>query len=209
MSPEKKRKIAKILSLVVIVAGIIVMAGWVFNISVLKSIFPAWTTMKFSTAISFVLCGITLYFVVKAAEGELDWPQIVLPAASLIIILIIAVLLLSSLMNIRTGVEDLFVREGPGAVKTIITGRPAIPTMISFILIALAGTLTMMGNKNLRLQLKVIGLIVAVIGTLAVIGYIINAPFLYYFVEGISSAMACHTAILFIILGIGLICLSD
>lgn len=209
MSPENKRKIAKLLSLAVVIAGIMVMAGWVFNISLLKSVFPAWTTMKVSTAISFILSGVTLYFIIKAVEGDIDWAQIVLPAVSLIIILIMTVLLLSNLMNVRTGVEDLFVKEGPGAIKTIITGRPAIPTMINFMLIALAGILTMLGNKNLRIQLKIIGLIVASIGVLAVIGYLLNVAFLYYFVEGISSAMACHTAILFVMLGIGLICLSD
>jgi len=60
-----------------------------------------------------------------------------------------------------------------------------------------------------RLKLKIIGLIIAAIGTLALVGYIIDAPILYYYVEGINSAIACHTAGLFMLMGIGLICLSD
>jgi nitric oxide reductase large subunit len=52
-----------------------------------------------------------------------------------------------------------------------------------------------------------IGLIVGVIGALAVVGYIINAPLFYYFIAGVNSAMAFHTAILFVLLGMGLLCL--
>jgi nitric oxide reductase large subunit len=50
---------------------------------------------------------------------------------------------------------------------------------------------------------------VAAIGALAVVGYIINAPILYYFVKGVNSAMARHTAILLVLMGTGLQCLSD
>jgi hypothetical protein len=42
---------------------------------------------------------------------------------------------------------------------------------------------------------------------LAVAGYIINAPVLYYYVEGLNSALAFHTAGLFVLLGTGLLCL--
>jgi hypothetical protein len=63
MSPQ--RKIAKALSLVVIIAGIMVIIGWIFDIAILKSIFPHWVSMKFDTAIAFILSGITLYSIVR------------------------------------------------------------------------------------------------------------------------------------------------
>jgi hypothetical protein len=59
------------------------------------------------------------------------------------------------------------------------------------------------------MQVKIIGFIVGIIGAVALIGYSVNLPQLYYFVEGVNAAMACHTAILFVLLGIGFICLSD
>jgi len=54
MTTEKKRKTGKILSLIVMVAGVLVLIGWIFDISVLKSISPAWVTMKLTTAIAFL-----------------------------------------------------------------------------------------------------------------------------------------------------------
>ena len=73
MMPEKKRNIAKGLSLLVIIAGIAVILGWIFDIAVLKSISPAWTSMKFVTAFTFILSGITLYFIVRALEGRVRY----------------------------------------------------------------------------------------------------------------------------------------
>ena len=60
------------LSLVVIIASIMVIIGWIFDISILKSISPTWVSMKFDTAITFLLSGITLYFIIRAIEGEFD-----------------------------------------------------------------------------------------------------------------------------------------
>jgi hypothetical protein len=207
MTPDKKRKTAKVLSLIVIIAAIMVIIGWIFDISALKSISPAWVTMKLTTAIAFLLSGITLYFIVRAIEGEFDKAQVALSTTSLIIILLIGTLLLSAFLKIHTGVDGLFIKEPAGAVKTVTPGQPSVPTMLNFILMAVAGIFTILHPNKLQSKLRIIGLTVGTIGAAAVVGYIINAPLLYYFIEGINSAMACHTAILFVLLGMGLLCL--
>jgi hypothetical protein len=206
MGPEKKRRIAKVLSLVVIIAGVLVIFGWIFDIGVIKSISPAWVSMKFNTAIGFVLSGITLYFIVRATEGEFDNAQVVLSITSLIIFLLMGTLFFSALLGIRTGAEDLFIKEKMVAEKTTIPGRPSILTMINFIMIAVASVFTMFNAAKLQLQLRITGLIVGAIGALAIVGYIIGVPVLYYFIEGTNSGMACHTAVLFVLLGTGLLC---
>jgi len=207
MIQEKKRKTAKALSLIVIIAGIMVITGWIFDIGALKSISPSWVTMKLTTAIAFLLSGITLYFIVKAIEGEFDKAQVALSITSLIIILLMGTLFFSALLKIHTGVDDLFIKESATAVKSVAPGRPSLPTMLNFILIASAGILTLLNPGNLQPKLRLIGLTVGITGAVAVAGYIMNAPLLYYFIEGINTAMACHTAILFALLGMGLLCL--
>src|SRR4030043_106065 len=91
MTLEKKRKTDKMLAAVVGIAGVVVMLGWIFDIGVLKSISPHWVSMKFDTAIAFVLSGITLYFIVRAVEGEFDKAQVVLSITSLVIILLMGI----------------------------------------------------------------------------------------------------------------------
>jgi hypothetical protein len=196
-------KTARILSIIVIIGGAIVMAGWILDIEVLKSILPVWVTMKFSTALSFFLSGITLYFVTSFFEKRADLVQIALSLTTLMILLLMATLLVSTFLDVRTGVEDLFVRETEDAVKTTTPGRPSVGTMINFILVAIAGILTLFDMKKLGQKIYVIGSIILVIGSLAVLGYVLSMPFLYYTVEGFSTAMALHTAILFIITGAG------
>jgi hypothetical protein len=206
MTPEKKTKAAKVLSLIVIAAGFIVIIGWIFDISILKSISPAWVSMKFHTAVAFTLSGITLYFIARAIEGEFDIAQIVLSMTSLMLILFMGTLLFSAVLGVRTGAEELFIKDNTAA-KTVVPGRPSLPTMFNFLLIAAAGILTMLNSHNLRLKLKIIGLIIGLIGAIAVVGYIINSPHLYYYFAGINSAIALNTAVLFIIIGIGFLCL--
>ena len=199
----EKTKIAKILSFIVIIGGTIVMAGWILDIGVLKSILPVWVTMKFSTALSFFLSGVTLYFVTGAFEKRTDLAQIALSLTALMILLLMATLLVSTFLDVRTGVEDLFVRETKDAVKTTTPGRPSVGTMINFILVAIAGILTQFDINKLGQKIYVIGSIILVISSIAIVGYILAIPFLYYTVEGISTAMALHTSILFIITGAG------
>ena len=202
-----EKKDGQILSLVVIIAGILVIIGWFFDIGVLKSISPAWVSMKFDTAIAFILSGVTLYFIARAAEGEFDKAQVVLSITSLIINLFMGTLFFSAVSGINTGAEELFIKDKAANAKTVVPGQPSLPAMFNFILIAAAGILTTLNPHNLKFKLKIIGVIVGLIGSLAVVGYIFNAPLLYYYIEEVNSAIACHTAALFIVLGIGFICL--
>ncbi|HBC85539.1 MAG TPA: hypothetical protein DCZ94_01155 [Lentisphaeria bacterium] len=144
----------------------------------------------------------------RRGEGEFDKAQVVISITSLVIVLLMGILFFSSVFGVRTGAEHLFISEAPGSIKTVMPGRPSIPTMFNFLLIAAAGILTILQLKKLKLSLLVIGLVVGVIGASAVLGYFINAPSLYYYIEGVNSAMALHTAALFVLLGMGMICQS-
>lgn len=206
--PGKNRVIiSKTISIVVVVCAILVAAGWIFDISALKSIFPFWVTMKFDTAIAFFLSGVTLYFIARDKEGEFDQAQVALSITCLILFLLMGVLFFSAVFKVRTGLENLFIAEDAGGIKTVVPGLPSIPTMGNFLLIASAGILIILNLKHSWIALRAIGFIIGIVGVLAVLGYIINTPLLYYYIKGVNSAMAAHTAILFTLLGLGFICL--
>lgn len=209
MNSENRMKIVKIISLAVFTAGIAVIIGWIFDINILKSIFPSWISMKISTALAFVLSGISLYYIAEALGGEFDIAQVVLSLTSLVIILLMGILFFSTTLGVHTGIEDLFIKDTGNLVKSVIPGRPSVPTMVEFLLITSCNILTILNPGKLQQKLKVIGFIILIIGALAVTGYIVNAPLLYYYIKNLNSAMACHTALLFVLLGTGLICLSD
>lgn len=43
-----------------VLVGSMVLAGWAFDIAVLKSILPGWVSMKANTAFCFILTGVAL-----------------------------------------------------------------------------------------------------------------------------------------------------
>lgn len=207
MFSENKYFCAKILSLTVSAVGLAVMAGWIWDFTVLKSISPSWTSMKFDTAFAFLLSGITLYLIVMAHEGKVDSAQVGLSISTMMLTLLMGILLFSFVFKVHTGAEDIFVKEAPGGVKTTVPGQPSLPTIINFFIVASAGFLTMLNPGKPRPSLKYTGLAIAAIGVIALFGYAVDAPLLYYYVEGFNSAIACNTAIAFTLLGAGFLCL--
>jgi hypothetical protein len=204
---ENKIKGANLFSLAIIATSAMVIAGWAFNVPLLTSISPAWVSMKISTAICFLLSGVSLYYMARAREGDSETAQIVLFITTLIVMLLMGTLFFSGLLGVRTGIEDLFVKDTAGAIKTVAPGRPSAPTMLNFMLMSVAAILTLVNIKRLRPAQKTIGIVIGLIGAIAIIGYIIGAPALYYYFEGINSAIALNTACLFVLLGAGLLCL--
>jgi len=195
---------AKNIGLFVALVGIVVMAGWVFDIQILKSILPTWVTMKFATALSFLLSGVSLYYICEVINRKSEIGQMVIIFTTLGLVLLMGMLLISNLTGIQLGIESLFVKEAAGAVKTTVPGRPSFGTMVSFMLITFAGFVVIWQGKGIDVWLRIIGILVALFGGLAIIGYMIDMPLLYYTLEGFSTAMAMHTAILFVLMGVGL-----
>ncbi len=199
-----RRKLSRIIACVSICVSLIVCIGWILDIPTLESFIPNAVTMKFSTAISFIFSGITVYFISKYNEGKTGIAQIAVPVSGFVIFLFMATLLAANILGISSGIEQLFIRENQDAIKTSIPGMPSLLTMVNFILIIITGVLTFSESK-LRKIITPIGYIVSTIGIISIVGYVINQPSLYYYIVGISSGMAIHTSILFTILGIAII----
>lgn len=198
--------ITKILASIVIGIGIIAIIGWVFDIQVLKSLSPSFVTMKFSTAISFVMSGIIIYFINEIKQRNSYFAKILLPAPIIIIIFFMITLFVSNIFGVRTGIEDLFVKETE-AVKSVTPGRPSIGTMVSFVLVIIA-SLAFTINQTKNKSFFVIGNTILAISSLSLIGYSTGLTFLYYEIEKFSTAMALHTSIAFVIIGTSMILLS-
>lgn len=196
-------KISKAISLITIVIGIAVVAGWVFDVATLKSVVPQEVTMKFSTAISFVFSGVILYFVSNHFAGKVGNDQIAIPISGLVIFLFMASLLTTSILGIPNGIEQLFVTEDSAAVKTTLPGVPSIPTITNFLLIVVVGMISLNNSYNLR-PIRYMGYAILAVGAVSLIGHLSGQPLLYYYVENISTAMAIHTGILFVLIGYAL-----
>lgn len=208
MAQQNGTKLAKVFAIIIGVTAILVMIGWFFDIGFFKSVSPSWVTMKFQTAVAFLLSAIILYFISEDFEGRTAVAGIVLPLASFIIATFMLSLLTSAFLGIRTGLEDLFVIEAGGTVKTAVPGRPSVPTLVNFILVATSGVVTVFHPAHLKSILSWLGGMIAMIGAVAFVGYLLDVPQLYYSIAGVNTAMAFQTAILFVLFGVGLLLLA-
>jgi hypothetical protein len=198
----------RILALIVISGGGLVMGGWLFHIPVLTYIIPGAVTMKFLTALSFVCSGLVIYLIGESFSSKRDLAQVFLPIPILILVIIFGTVLTSIIFGLRTGIEDLFSQENLKPSSTFVPGRPSLMTLFNFWLIATAGLLVLFNPRRILSYLKKIGILITFISVTAIIGYLLRVPAMYYLIPNVSTGMAIHTSILFLIAGISFMLLS-
>jgi len=201
--------LTRIFALAIIIIGIVVIIGWLADIDTLKRLVPTWVTMKFSTALSFLMTGIIVGLLNESRNRNNEFAKIFLFAPIMIILFFMATLLVSTIAETSSGVSSLFIKEDPAAaLGSVKAGTPSVGTMINFLLIIGVGFTYLIARKEYTKYLTICGAIIIALGIIALIGYAIENPSLYYQIEGFSGAMALHTAIAFILSGIGLILLG-
>jgi len=187
------KSLAQGIGLFVIGIGCLVLAGWVLDIAVLKSIVPGLATMKSMTALLFVLSGISLWLQAKAQAH-----QFALVCA--FIVTVASVLTLGEYLFSRDfGIDQLVFREP--AVGVLYPGRMAPVTGLSFLLISSALLFLDRRTGDRFKEFPVIA--VFALSLLAVIGYIYAVSSLYRI--GAYTSMALHTALSFVVLSMGIL----
>jgi len=199
--------IIKIISFIVISIGTtIALFGWIFGYLEVTSIIDEGGTMKFVTAIFFILSGFTLYSLCNFIVRKSSIFYVAIFTSSFIEFIFLMTLFSSIIIGIPTGIENAFSHEAYSQYN--IPGKPSYPTIINFFFIVLVSFFALYDNKILGKYLYFSGSIIIIVSSIALIGYIINNPLLFYTIPSINSAMAFPTAILFTLIGSGMILLS-
>jgi len=203
----KTTSLSKILSFIVAMGGLVVMVGWINDIDALKSVVPGFVTMKFSTALSFLSVGLMhlLVYINIDQEDLSDFFSITISTISYAIFFFMLLLMIEAISGFSLGFSNLFIEESDNAVKSVGPGIPSLGTIAAFALITWSGVVATLKGKKARHTIKNIGVLVMAIALLALIGYVVDQPFLYYFIDGKSTGMAIHTSILFVLMGVSMI----
>ena len=189
--------ITKAASLLIIMAGFVVLAGWVFNIPSFKSILPGIISIKFNTAVCFILSGIVLYFMEARSSSQF---QKNIASVCSWIVLIIAILNLSEyIFSFNLGIDELLWKEGPGTIATIFPGRMSISTAVNFTLLSLIFPL--LGKRKYHWPIQALLIAIIASSMLVILTYLFGVSFLNSFPQVNNTALP--TAILFIVLCLG------
>ncbi len=188
--------------------GLSVIIGWHTGNSTLITIRPSFVPMVYNTAFSFALCGLALLLgVVKFNRAALTCGAVVLFISALTVV--------EYLMGVNLGLDQ-FLMNYYLDFQIPHPGRTALSTALCF---TLSGTAFVLHFTNAagrfgaaRIIAAVTGItimlgaLVAVMGTVAVTGYLVGVPAAYSW--GAFSTMAAHTAFGLIFVGAGIIAQS-
>ncbi|RYJ42471.1 sensor histidine kinase [Flavobacterium beibuense] len=179
--------------LLVLTLSIAVLIGWFFNIEVLKSILDGYISMKFNTALSFLVLSFCL--VASTSIKRIS-------ATILLMEMFVAIHALASLcqgiLSIDLGVDQLLYPDLVGIEKhEAYPGRMSPITSVLFIVMGASMFCAALFQK-LRIYCQYAFHFVTVISFICIIGYFFSVPSLYKF--SFLTPIAIHTAISFSIL---------
>ncbi|MBI3653082.1 MAG: PAS domain S-box protein [Acidobacteria bacterium] len=196
--PASRYKIyARHAAVVVIVLGGVVALGWVFNLALFKSLSPGLVSMKFNTALCFILCGLALYLLTRETTGP---RALVLVRAGALLAALIG---LSTIVEYLTGREfniDQWVFRDLDATQTSHPGRMAPLTGFSFLALGLALLLL---ERRRYWPAQAFALVVSLISLLSFSGYLYGVKSLYQI--GYFTPMALHTVLGFSLLSFSIL----
>ncbi|MBF0476729.1 MAG: response regulator [Deltaproteobacteria bacterium] len=191
--------ISRTISLSIVLIGYIVLVGWHFDITVLRSLYPAFVSMKVNTALSFILSGTAVYLLVEKDHGKLG--KTVFRACTLLLVLIGFLTLVEYLAGANFHIDEFLYKDSTGAVGTSHPGRMAPVTALSFFVMGIDLILRRLGRDDNISQIMT--LTVGLLALLATTGYTYGVEDLYGFAS--RTQMALHTALCFLFLCIGLL----
>ncbi len=179
-----------------ILVGIIAITGWEFHIEILTSALPGFPTMKFNTALGFIITGATLLLVRMKKEGLV---KSVARLLALALIILGASVLPEYIFHINNHLDQLFISDN-FELSGGLPGRMAAGTALSFILCGI-GYISLTSNIS---KIQSIGQycfhFVTLLATIAILGYLFQVPPFYKFL--MLNSMALHTAMGFFILSL-------
>jgi PAS domain S-box-containing protein len=200
---QRCRRIAGGAALLATAVGLAVLTGWMLHIGMLMSVLPGSVTMKPNTAICFCLAGASLFFFLWEPAEPNRWAR-QLAAVLAVLVLVIGGLTLGEYAGgFNFGIDGLIFRDrGSGHAAP---GRMAPISAFNFIALGLA--LLCLPSPRRAVWVHLLAGFAAFSSFLAILGYFYGVPALYE--SGYFTAVALHTAVLFVLLCIGLWCATS
>lgn len=184
------RRVPLVAGLFALAVGALACAGWVWDVSALKSLLPGMPTMKANTAVCFMMIGLAMFWMRD------DAPRLAGPARilALAVLVIAALSLAESFTGVNLGLDELLFRD-PGNIPPGVPGRMSPVTATCFLLLVAA---LLMRHPVTRSQ--IMGLMVLLLSGFVVIGYLYHSREII-----IYSTVAAPTAITLCVLSLGVL----
>ncbi len=197
-------RVSQIAIAFVIAVGVLALFGWQFDIELLKTGLPGNpTTMKANTAFCFVLSGISLALSQKERLPRRGY-RLALGLAGLVVA-VGGLTLLEYIFYWNLGIDELLFHDTAARSTSIYPGRMSESTAFNFVL---AGTALLSAGENThrsQWRAQIFSLLMMFTASMPLMGYFFGGNFFYQLVIPASTTVAWHTAVTFVVLGIGIL----
>jgi PAS domain S-box-containing protein len=193
---NRLRQIARVCGLLVIVTGITAIAGWLAGLRVLTSLGADLIPMAPNTALSFIVMGFSLLFILSSGNTSRWFARL----GALLVTIISALRIAEELVGFDLAVDYWIFNVPSETLGLTPVGRMALFTAASFCM--LGGSIFLLTAKERQRTAEdlagSLATLVASIGTMFCIGYAIGNPLFY---GGATIPMALNTAAGFFLMG--------
>jgi PAS domain S-box-containing protein len=195
-----------VVGLIVAALGVSVLAGWIFDIPALESVFAGLVTMKANTSLAMLLCGAALAILSGGNAGA--WERFCAGGMAAFVVALGALTISEYLFGWDFAIDRWLIPQSANLAGISQPGRMSPATAFCFVLAGVSLLVTAQPLvKRLRLSIvAALGLAVIIVGGLAFVGYLSDA--LFGFRWWSYTGMAVHTAAGFLLLGFGLLALG-
>lgn len=183
---------------VTIVFTTIILLSWVFSFTNISFLFPGNATMKFNTALLFLLTALVILGCIKTNRKKY---LIFIISSSVIILFSSVFTLLEYILHTDFGIDDLFVKD---KISTIYPGRMSIATATSFALLSSSMIFTSI-LKRIKLSIRItqtINVFVSLLAVTSIISFVLQIPISQKHV--FFNTMSIYTSILFFVMSVSL-----
>jgi PAS domain S-box-containing protein len=190
---------ARAAGIAVSVTGLLVLAGWALDLTVLKSLSPGFVSMKPNTALAFVLAGGSLQALYNSPSNQ--YLRAAALAAAFAVALIGLITLSEYLYGWDLNIDELFFSEDAAPIATDSPARMGPNSALCLFLIGVS--LMVLDIRRCYPVAQVLTLVSALVSLTAFIGYVYGVESLYG--PGSTNGMALHAAVCFLLLSAGVL----
>ncbi|HEU4417021.1 MAG TPA: PAS domain S-box protein, partial [Candidatus Angelobacter sp.] len=200
------RTFSAIASGLAVLAGIVVLIGWTFNLGFLTGIFPGFNTMKPNTALCFLLSGAALWLQLKGigrSPSTARLTKLIVRFCAALVTTVGGISFCERIFHRSIGIDELMYYRTLMATHDPNPGLMATATALAFVFLGATLLLVDWENRPDHFPAQWLALATVLIGVIAMLGYVYGVR---VFSITVYATMALHTATLFTLLGAGVLC---
>jgi PAS domain S-box-containing protein len=194
------KRFAQITAGISILVGLLVLLGWALNLSPLKEIAPGLVSMKSTTALGFLLAGVSLWL--SSREPVEGRNRRIARSCAAMVTMVGLLTCTEYLFSWNLGIDQLLFKDPGTGLIVGPPGRMSPITALNFLLLGTA--LFLIDLRRARWMVDALTCAAVLFSAMVLAGYLYGVPVLYAVWTYI--AVALHTAVVFALLCAGILC---